>query len=105
MKIGWALDIIGWACAQPFLTLAMPPSKGQGIHHLHDQSQDDSSTSSVEEYLHSRFQLGNSSCKFIVTVVINGISADMEADSGAECTTIPYFKRNCHISATYVHLQ
>ena len=24
MKIGWALDIIGWACAQPFPTLAMP---------------------------------------------------------------------------------
>ena len=24
MKIGWALDMIGWACAQPFPTLAMP---------------------------------------------------------------------------------
>ena len=24
MKIGWALDMIGWACAQPFLTLATP---------------------------------------------------------------------------------
>ena len=59
------------------------------MHHLHDRSQDDSSTSSVEEYLHSVFQLGmgNSSCKFIVTVVINGVSVDMKADSGAECTT------------------
>ena len=26
MKIGWALDIIGWACAQPFPTLATPLS-------------------------------------------------------------------------------
>ena len=24
MKIGWALDMIGWACAQPFPTLATP---------------------------------------------------------------------------------
>ena len=60
------------------------------MHHLHDRSQDDSSTSSVEEYLHSVFQLGNSSHKFIVIVVINGVSVDMEADSGAERTTIPW---------------
>ena len=26
MKIGWALDMIGWACAQPFPTLATPLS-------------------------------------------------------------------------------
>jgi len=24
MSIGWASDMIGWACAQPFPTLAMP---------------------------------------------------------------------------------
>ena len=60
------------------------------MHHLHDQSQDDSSTISVEEYLLSVFQLGNSSCKFTVTVAINGVSVDMEADSGAECITIPW---------------
>ena len=24
MKIGWALDMIGWVCAQPFPTLATP---------------------------------------------------------------------------------
>jgi len=24
MSIGWAPDMIGWACAQPFPTLAMP---------------------------------------------------------------------------------
>ena len=45
---------------------------------------------SIEKYLHLVFQLGNSSCKFIVTVVINRVSVDMEADSGAECTTIPW---------------
>ena len=52
-------------------------SKGQDVHHLHDQNQDDSSVSSVEEYLHSVFQLGNSSHKFIVTVAINGVNLDM----------------------------
>ena len=65
-------------------------SKGQDVKHLHNQSQDNSSTSSVEEYLHSVFELGNSSRKFIVTVVINGISVDMEADLGAKCTTVPW---------------
>ena len=29
MKIGWAVDMIGWACAQPFPTLATPLLEGR----------------------------------------------------------------------------
>ena len=32
MKIGWELDVIGWACAQPFPTLATPlASKNEAV--------------------------------------------------------------------------
>ena len=34
MKIGWALDLIGWACAQPFPTLATPLSGSVFWYHL-----------------------------------------------------------------------
>ena len=64
-------------------------SKNQEVHQLHNRG-DDSSGSSTEEYLHSVFQLGNTSPKFIITVVINGVHVDMEADSGAERSTIPW---------------
>ena len=55
-------------------------SKLQDVHHLYDQNQDDSSVNIVEEYLHSVFQLGDSSRQFIVTVVINEVNLYMEAD-------------------------
>ena len=67
MKIGWALDMIGWAHAQPFPTLATPLF--------------------IPQYLQLVFQLGNSSCKSVVTIVINGTILDMEAGSGAKCTS------------------
>ena len=56
------------------------------------------------------FQLGNSSCRFIVTVVINRVSLDMGADSGAERTTIPWsifqekLSRNCNLHPSSVKL-
>ena len=35
-------------------------------------------------------ELGNRSSKFIITVCINGVQVEMEADSGAERSTIPW---------------
>ena len=63
--------------------------KSQGMYQLQEQS-DDSSGGSTEEFLHSVFQLGNTCHKFIITVFINGIGVDMEVDSGAERSTIPW---------------
>ena len=34
MKIGWALDMIGWACAQPFRTLTTPLSENYIITYI-----------------------------------------------------------------------
>ena len=63
--------------------------KSQGMYQLQEQS-DDSSGGSTEEFLHSVFQLGNTCHKFIITVFINGVGVDMEVDSGAERSTIPW---------------
>ena len=41
------------------------------------------------EHLHSILQLGTKSEKFLINVKINGISIEMEIDSGAERSTIP----------------
>ena len=51
---------------------------------------DDDSGGSTEGYLHNIFQLGNTTRKFIVTVCINRVELDMEVDSGAERTTMPW---------------
>ena len=63
------------------------PKKSKGYVH---QLQDDDSGGSTEGYLHNIFQLGNTTRKFIVTVCINGVELDMEVDSGAERTTMPW---------------
>ena len=66
--------------------------------------------SSVEEYLHSFLQLGNSSRKFIVTVAINGVNLDIEANLGEERTTIPWsifqekLSHNCNSRLSSVKL-
>ena len=49
-----------------------------------------SDESSTEEFLHSVFQLGKANPKFIITTFINGVQGDMEADSGAEWSTISW---------------
>jgi len=61
--------------------------RGHVVYQLRDNSDNDSS---AEEYLHSIFQLGNNSQKFIITVTINGVELKMEVDSGAEHSTIPW---------------
>ena len=85
-------------------------SKAQHARQLHEQDEDDGSVSSTEEYLHSVFQLGNSTHKFIVTVVINGVTIDMEAHSGTERSTIPWtifqdrLLRSCELLSSSVKL-
>ena len=64
-------------------------SKEQDVHPLYNKSHDVSSASSIEDYLHSVFQLKKPRHKYAVIVVINGVSVDMEADLGAEHITIP----------------
>ena len=54
------------------------------------QLQEDDSSSSAEEHLHTIFQSGNTTRKFIVSVCINGVKLEMEVDSGAEWTTVPW---------------
>ena len=53
------------------------------------EAEDSASDSSSEEHLHSIFQLGKQSNKYMITVRINGIMVDMEVDSGAERSTVP----------------
>ena len=76
------------------------------MHQLQEQS-DDSSASSTEEFLHSVFQLGNACHKFILTVSINGIRVEMEADSGQSALQFPgpYFKTNSPVSVNLFHHQ
>ena len=61
--------------------------KSQGMYQLQKQS-DDNCGCSTEKILHSVFQLGNTSHKFIIMVFNNGVGVDMEVDSGAEYSTI-----------------
>ena len=51
--------------------------------------EDNASDSSSEDHLHSIFQLGKDSSKYMITVKINGIPVEMEVDSGAERSTVP----------------
>ena len=51
--------------------------------------EDSESDSGSEEHLHSIFQLGKESNKYMVAVKINGIMINMEVDSGAEHSMIP----------------
>ena len=53
------------------------------------QVEDSASDSSSEDHLHSIFQLGKDSSKYMITVKINGIPVEMEVDSGAERSTVP----------------
>ena len=53
------------------------------------QVEDSTSDSISEDHLHSIFQLGKESNKYMITVRINGIMIDMEVDSGAERSTVP----------------
>ena len=80
--------------------------KEQDVHHLHHQNHDDSSLSSTEEYLHLVFQLGKSNHKYIVTVVINEASLDLEADSGENAPPFPglYFKKKLSLNCNLEHL-
>ena len=85
-----------------------PTQKRGGIKLV--QVEDSSSGSSSEDHLHSIFQLGKTSTKYMVTVGINGILVDMEIDSGAERSTVPksLFEENlgkvCQLSPSTVHL-
>ena len=60
--------------------------KAGGICAIEEQDNDSSSDSL--EHLHSILQLGTKSEKFLINVKINGISIEMEIDSGAERSTI-----------------
>ena len=51
-------------------------------------AEDGESDSDSEDHLHSIFQLGKESSKYIIAVKINGIMINMEVDSGAECSTV-----------------
>ena len=53
------------------------------------QVEDSTSDSSSEDHLHSIFQLGKESNKYMITVRINGVMIDMKVNSGEECSTIP----------------
>ena len=69
------------------------PRQGSGRNQDVRQLQDcsgNSDESSTEEFLHSVFQLGKTNPKFIITTFINGVRVDMEANSGAERSTIPW---------------
>ena len=50
---------------------------------------DDLTEPSSDEQLHGIFQVGGKSPKFMATVIINGVSIEMEIDTGAEHSTIP----------------
>ena len=71
---------------------------------------DEASDSSSEDNLHSIFQLGKKSNKYMITVSINGIMIEMELDSGAERSTIPKLlfneklKEVCSLSPSKVSL-
>ena len=59
------------------------------VHQLHED--DSSSSSSAEGQLHTICQLGNTCQNFIITVCINGMTLDMEIDSGVERSTTPWW--------------
>ena len=73
------------------------PSKNSGVHQL--QESDSDSDSSSDSALHSVFQLGGSGRKFLVSVRVNGVDVEMEIDSGAERTTIPWSYFNQYLSS------
>ena len=83
--------------------------KAGGIRAIEEQDNDSSSGSL--EHLHSILQLGTKSEKGLINVKINGISIEMEIDSGAERSTIPLslFKQKlagvCKLQSSTVSLQ
>ena len=64
-------------------------NRGKAVLQLQDDDSS-SSSSSAEGHLHTIFQLGKDTRKFLVSVYINGVKLVMEIDSGAERTTIPW---------------
>ena len=64
-------------------------NRGNAVLLLQDDDSS-SSSSSAEGHLHTIFQLGKGTRKFLVSVYINGVKLVMEIDSGAERTTIPW---------------
>jgi len=64
-------------------------TRSSDVHQLHED--DSSSSNSAEGHLHIICQLENTCQKFIITVCINGMTLDMEIDSGAERSTIPWW--------------
>ena len=65
-------------------------SRGKvGVHQLQDEIATDDSSDS-DGGLHNIFQLSNPVDKFIVSVTINGVKVDMEVDSGAQRSAVPW---------------
>ena len=64
----------------------------------------------MEHHLHSIFQLGKKSDKYVITVSINRIMIEVEVDSGAERLTVPKFlfyeklKEVCSLSSSTASL-
>ena len=81
-------------------------TRGNDIHQL----QENDSSSSAEGHLHTICQLGDTTRKFTVPVCINGVKIEMEVDSGAERTTMPWsiYQENlaevCDLTSTTVTL-
>ena len=57
------------------------------VHTLHTEAH---SSGSESDHLYAILQLGNKSDKFLVSTKINGVDIEMELDSGAERSTIPW---------------
>jgi len=69
-------------------TAVKASSKKTGVHHV--QESDSDSDSNTDNALYSVFQLGGSGSKFLVSEHVNGVDIDMEVDSGAKYTTVPW---------------
>ena len=60
-----------------------------GVHQLQNEITTDDSSDS-DGGLYNIFQLSNPVAKFIVSVKINGVNIEMEVDSGAQRSTVPW---------------
>ena len=60
------------------------------VHQLETVDPELTDSSSEDDHLHTILQLGGKSDKFLYTATINGIEVEMELDSGADRSTVPW---------------
>ena len=66
-------------------------TKGKGeVHQLETIDTEVPSSGSESHHLYAILQLGNKADKFLVFTKINGVDVEMELDSGADRSTVPW---------------